>query len=282
MPEQFSHLLKNAALLVALCGLFPVAVPAQPDALAEHNTHVHPGVHAQQDTPEPVVWRKAPIRILLTAGEERLVHFPGSVRVALPSSLVSMLRVQSIQGTLYLQAEQPFATTRVLVYTQPAGPIYVLDLVAVQASGPALPDIEIVAQDLQAFTAGVDDRGGQRSPHGYVALTRFAAQTLHAPARLVPRTSGIVGVPVSSDPVTLFPDCNIRAVPVAAWRSGRFFVSAVRLHNLEPRAVTLDPRTLAGHWLATTFQRNRLQPKGDALDTTTVYLVSDRPLDATL
>lgn len=282
MSDHFFHLLKRAALLAVLCGLLPATVSAQQVIQVQNETHALPGIHVQQDAPEPVVWRKAPIRILLTAGEERLVHFPGSVRVALPSSLAPMLRVQSIQGTLYLQAEQPFASTRVLAYTQPAGPIYVLDLVAVEASGPALPDIEIVAQTPQAFVSGAGDGAGHASPHGYVALTRFAAQTLHAPARLAPRTPGIVRVPVAPDPVALVRDCKVRAVPVAAWRADGLYVNAVELTNLESRPVTLDPRALTGHWRAATFQRNRLQPAGDALDTTTVYLVSDRPLDVAL
>ena len=284
MPDHVLHLLKRVGWLVALCGLSPGAVPAQPDAQAQHNHHAQLGVHAPQDAPEPVLWRKAPIRILLAAGEERLVHFPGSVRVALPSSLASMLRLQSIHGTLYLHAKQPFATTRILVHTHPEGPIYVLDLEAVEAGTPppALPDLEIVTQVPQALASRTNDRGGQASPQGYVALTRFAAQTLHAPARLVPRAPGIVRVPVAPDPVALVRDCEVRAVPVAAWRAGGVYVSAVRLTNLESRAVTLDPRALAGHWRAATFQRNRLQPKGDVLDTTTVYLVSDRPLDAAL
>jgi len=282
MPERFFHLLKRAALLAALCGLSPGVVPAQPDARVQRNHPAQLDIHAPQDVPEPVLWRKAPIRILLAAGKERLVHFPGSVRVALPSSLASMLRVQSIHGTLYLHAKQPFATTRILVHTHPEGPIYVLDLEAVEAGTPppALPDLEIVAQAPRALASGTNGRGGQASPQGYVTLTRFAAQTLHAPARLVPRAPGIVRVPVAPDPVVLVRHCEIRAVPVAAWRSGGVYVSAVRLTNLESRAVTLDPRALAGHWRAATFQRNRLQPKGDVLDTTTVYLVSDRPLDA--
>lgn len=279
MPDHFFHLMMRATLLAGLSGLFPAAMSAPPDALADHNTHVHPGLHAQHDAPEPVVWRKAPIRILLATGEERLVHFPDSVRVALPPSLTSMLRLQSIHGTLYLRADAPFATTRVLVHTHPGGPIYVLDLEAVAAGTPppALPDLEIVAQAPQTLMPKMSDGAGHRSPQGYVALTRFAAQTLHAPARLVPRTPGITGVPVA--PVR---NCKVQAVPVAAWRSGGFYVSAVRLDNLESRPVTLDPRALAGHWLATTFQRNRLQPAGDTLDTTTVYLVSDRPLETAL
>ena len=263
MPDRFFLSLKQAGWLVVLGCLFLNVTYAQQDA------------PVPQDAPEPVVWRKAPLRILLQEGEERLVHFPDSVRMALPQALASVLRAQSIHGTLYLRADEPFALTRVLVYTRPEGPIYVLDLEAVVASAHALPDIEIVTQ-----TPASEDRAGHSSPWGYVALTRFAAHHLHAPARLVPRETGIVRVPVSPEPVTLVQGPRVQATPVAAWKAGGYYVSAVQLTNLESRPVTLDPRELCGRWLAATFQRNRLQPTGDALDTTTVYLVSDRPFDA--
>ncbi len=281
MPDWFFPSLKQAGWLVVLGCLFPNAVPAQPDAVVQQETHVPHDAPAQHDAPvphdapEPVVWRKAPLRILLQESEERLVHFPDSVRMALPQSLASALRAQSIHGTLYLRADEPFAATRVLVYTQPEGPIYVLDVEAVAAGAHALPDVEIVTQ-----APASEGGAGHSSPWGYVALSRFAAQTLHAPPRLVPREPGIVRVPVTSDPVALVQGPHVQATPVAAWKAGGYYVSAVQLTNLESRPVTLDPRKLCGRWLAATFQRNRLLPKGDALDTTTVYLVSDRPFDA--
>ena len=285
MPDRIFPSLKKAGWSIVLCCLFANAAYAQPDALVQQDTPVpysapvQQEAHTQHDVPEPIIWRKAPIRVLLHEGEERLVHFPGSVRMALPESLAALLRAQSIHGTLYLRADAPFAPTRVLVYTQPEGPIYVLDLEAVAADthSYALPDIEIVTQAPVS-----EDRAQHTSPWGYVALTRFAAQTLHAPPRLLRRESGIVRVPVISEPVPLVQDLRVQAVPVAAWKAGGYYVSAVQLTNLESRPVTLDPRELCGSWLAATFQHNRLQPTGDALDTTTVYLVSDRSFDAAL
>ena len=283
MPDLFFPSLKKAGWFIVLCCFFANAVSAQSDALVQqdtpvpHSAPVQQEAHTQHDAPEPIVWRKAPIRILLHEGEERLVHFPGSVRMALPESLAALLRAQSIHGTLYLRAEVPFAPTRVLVYTQPEGPIYVLDIEAVATGTHALPDIEIVTQAPVS-----EDRAQHTSPWGYVALSRFAAQTLHAPPRLVPHESGIVRVPIPPDPVPLVQDLRVQAVPVAAWKAGGYYVSAVQLTNLESRPVTLDPRELCGSWLAATFQHNRLQPAGDALDTTTVYLVSDRSLETAL
>ena len=64
---------------------------------------------------ERIAWRKTPIVIELPVGTERLVHFPSAVRVGVPPQLQGMLRVQSIAGTAYLLAHQPFPSTRVIV-----------------------------------------------------------------------------------------------------------------------------------------------------------------------
>ncbi|MDE0249511.1 MAG: TIGR03749 family integrating conjugative element protein [Gammaproteobacteria bacterium] len=260
--------LRKAWLLAVLCCLL-TAAHAQDDA-------------SRSDAAERIVWRKAPMQILLVAGEERLVHFPDSVRLALPRSLASALRVQSIHGTLYLRARNPFTTTRALAYTQPEGPIYVLDIQAV-APGKvrrALPDVQVVT-DLQSAHPEVGGEGdGHSSPWGYVALTRFAAQQLYAPQRLAAARTGVVPVPVDPEPVALVRSNNVRAVPLAAWKAGPYHVTAVQLSNPGHRTLILDPRALQGAWLAATFQHNRLMPQGHEADGTTVYLVSERPFEA--
>ena len=266
MPDLPVPSLKKAWLFAVLCG-FLTAVHAQNDA-------------APGDAAERIVWRKAPIELTLVAGEERLVHFPDSVRLGLPQSLASTLQVQSIHGTLYLQARKPFEATRVLAYTQPDGPIYVLDIeaVAVGASLHALADIEVVHEPVQAGLPEVQGEGA--SPWGYVALTRFAAQSLYAPERLLPGRPGVVAVPVDPEPVDLLrAGPPVQAIPVAAWKAGPHYVTAVQLSNLAPRAIVLDPRVLQGAWRAATFQHNRLMPQGHEADTTTVYLVSTRPFE---
>ncbi len=269
MPDLPFQSLKKAWLLVVLCCLL-TAVHAQDDA-------------SQSGEPERIVWRKAPIEIFLVAGEERLVHFPDSVRLGLPRSLASALRVQSIHGTLYLRAREPFGITRVLAYTQPEGPIYVLDIQAVApgAVPRTLPDLQVVAGLQAAHPEVGNEGGGHASPWGYVALTRFAAQSLYAPERLIPDQHGVVTVPVDPEPVDLVrAGPPVQAIPIAAWRAGPYYVTAVQLVNLAPRAIVLDPRVLQGAWRAATFQHNRLMPQGHEADTTTVYLVSDRPFEA--
>jgi integrating conjugative element protein (TIGR03749 family) len=239
------------------------------------------------DVPERVVWRKTPIDILLVVGEERLVHFPASVSIGIPQSLTPLLRSQSINGTLYLLAHQPFEATRVMVRSENDGPLYVLDISASPGDpeSPLLPDVQVLLDTPQAtdgLALSEPNDGNRPSQWGYVALTRYAAQQLYAPTRLIPNQSGVVAMPVSEQPVGLVHGGKVQAVPVAAWKAGLQYVTAVKLTNLTRQAVVLDPRELRGAWLAATFQHNRLLPAGSEADTTAVYLVSDRPFAVAL
>lgn len=245
-------------------------------------------VSPEVDRVERAVWRKVPIAVPLIVGEERLVHFPDSVSVGLPQSLTAVLRSQSINGTVYLLAQQPFAPTRVLVRSESDGLIYVLDIAAEPDSAglQALADLQIMLP--ASPTPEPENSASAASGHprpasgGYVALTRFAAQQLYAPTRLLPSRKGIVSMPVRQEPVALVMGGEVDAVPVASWKVGGRYVTAVKLTNRSNRSVVLDPRELRGSWLAATFQHNRLLAAGREADTTAVYLVSERPFEATL
>lgn len=238
------------------------------------------------DSPERIVWRKTPIAVPLTVGQERLIHFPDSVSVGLPQSLTSRLRSQSINGTLYLLARQPFEATRILVRTESGGPLFVLD-VSAEVGGKGqrpLADVEVVLDQPRTTDPQIAVTGKSHPllQGGYVALTRYAAQQLYAPERLIPNRPGVVVVPVKQAPVDLLRGGSVDAVPVMAWKAGFHYVTAVRLTNRASSAVVLDPRELRGGWLAATFQHNRLLPAGTEADTTAVYLISDRPFDVAL
>lgn len=261
---------------------------AKPDAATSQTNPDHVE-EIDSRGPERVVWRKTPIAIPLIVGEERLIHFPESVSIGLPQSLTTRLRSQSINGTLYLLARQSFESTRVMVRSENGGPLFVLDLSAelISEERPPLPDVQVLLETskLAAGSDGSDSdsaetiTGNRFSQWGYVALTRYAAQQLYAPERLVPNTPGVVAIPVQDAPVGLIRGGGVEAVPVAAWKAGLHYVTAVRLTNHTAKAVILDPRELRGAWLAATFQHNRLLPSGADEDTTAVYLISDRPFD---
>ena len=232
-------------------------------------------VHAASETTERIEWKKTPIRLELTVGEERQVEFPSSVKVGVPGNLQPLLRTQSVNGTVYLLAHAPFESTRVMVREIGDGQIYLFDISASKKSGQSHP-MQVYVQEASE-PGDLTDSGVVASNISYVTLTRFAARQLYAPARLLADIPGIVRTPVSRDSIDLVRGGAIDAFPLVAWRAEGYYLTAVKLTNRTGQPQTLDPRNLRGAWLTATFQHHRLLPKGDEADTTAVYLISARP-----
>jgi integrating conjugative element protein (TIGR03749 family) len=232
------------------------------------------------NAPRRVHWQNIPIPVVLTVGEERRVQFQAPVSVGVPASLQSRLRTQTVSGSVYLLAHAPFAKTRVLVRELEQGQTYLLDIRA----GEEASSNEPIVVEVQTSAETTPASGGISTPgtHGYVSLTRFAAQQLFAPLRLLSPMTGVARVPVQQDSVFLLPNDAIEVIPLMAWRAGNLFLTAVRLRNRSADPQVLDPRQLRGNWLAATFQHARLLPAGHAADSTAVYLISAQPFAASL
>lgn len=106
---------------------------------------------------------------------------------------------------------------------------------------------------------------------------------MYAPKRLLRDPPGVFRARLKiRNPVPLLRGGAVEATPLASWRGGGLYVTAVKLRNITEQPVVLDPRDLRGRWLAATFQHARLLPHGDGADTTCVYLVSARPFAESL
>ena len=237
-------------------------------------------VHAATDTLERIEWKKAPIRLELVVGQEQRIEFPAAVKVGVPASVQGVLRTQSVNGVVYLLAHAAFGSNRLMVRELDSGRIYLFDVTATEEGGLGHP-IQIYVTGDQG--SEYDQATGRHEPEqgqpDYIQLTRFAAQQLYAPVRLVKDRPGIVRVPVSRDPVDLYHGGMVEAIPLVAWRAKGLYVTAVKLTNRTEQALTLDPRNLRGTWLTATMQHHRLFPKGHEADTTAVYLISARPFE---
>ena len=188
-------------------------------------------------------------------------------------------------GTLYLLAHAPFETTRFLVREIEGGRTYLFDVSASEQQGKTHP-VQIYASiDENPASAQADAHprdGRQTRSYSYVALTRFAAQQLYAPTRLLKTLPGVNRVPLTTDPIPLVRGGAVTATPLISWRAGGLYITAVKLINHTKQAQVLDPRNLRGQWLTANFQHARLLPAGDEADTTAVYLISARPFEASL
>lgn len=249
---------------------------------AMHQASADDAFEASQAT-ERIVWAKAPIALSLPVGKERMVTFPGDVRAGVPPALADALRTQSVAGTVYWLARKPFPPTRIQIQEIDSGRVYLLDLRA-ESDTTSIAPVEIV---VRPSTSREPDSPTPASPVSqrvdYVSLTRYAAQQMYAPKRLLRDPPGVHRAPLRiKRAVALVRGGAIEATPLTTWRGGELYVTTVKLRNVTSAPVALDPRELRGQWLAATLQHARLLPHGDEADTTCVYLISARPFDESL
>jgi len=237
-----------------------------------------------EEAAEIVRWDRAPIPLTLPVGEERYIWFPGRVQPGIPPELTSKLRVQAVNDTIYLLASESFEATRLPVRDLEGGDFYLFDVrTDDEASSAPLRVVKTEGRDEGALTDATNAEVGATGSEdfGYVELTRFAAQQIYAPKRLVEQTPGIskVPLPATGQPTAAFyRGGEVTTTPVASWRGqSGLYVTAVKVTNATQNRLALDPRLARGDWLAATFHHRELGPNGEASDTSTLYLISDRP-----
>jgi integrating conjugative element protein (TIGR03749 family) len=229
------------------------------------------------DGVERIVWDKKPIPITLAKNQERMVTFPGDVEVGVPQRLSEVLRTQSANNTVYWLANEVFEPARIQVKDVATGQIYMIDLRANDAPGVSYAAIQVILPHVQAGAASVS---ATEAEINYVTLTRYAAQQLFAPRRLLKELSGVHRVALSNTAISLYRGGAVEAVPIISWKSASFHVTAISLHNITSSVVKLDPRKLRGDWICATFHQQRLAPQGSTgRDTTVVYVVSTRSFE---
>lgn len=240
-------------------------------------------------------WERLPLAVPLLVGQERVIFIDRNVRIGLPESLGTHLRMQSAGGAIYLHASEAIPPTRLQLQDVESGTLILLDIAAEPAKAGQAPlePIRIVEDDgtpsrpeNPATSRADEDESGntmesigtptRRATPVPVILTRHAAQNLYAPLRTVEPVPGIgrVNLRRNLSLDTLLPTLPVRAQALAAWRLEDQWVTAIKLINTSARALELDPRALQGDFVAATFQHPSLGPAGRTADTTVVYLVT--------
>lgn len=229
---------------------------------------------------EHVLWDKTPIRLSLPLNEERLVHFPQAISI-IDSEAGDKIAVLKVQDALYLKAKEAFDNKRLLVQLMPQGDAIILTLSANDAIKAVKP-VEVLLTLVEEAT-----KQGQESAGSFdfnaVTLTRFAIQSLYSPQRLLSIPPDISRVPMQTRrQINLLFGASLEARPLISWHGGSFYVTAVELKNLMNKELVIDPRHMLGNWQTATFYPgNTLAARGKN-DSTTLFLVSDRPFHEAL
>ncbi|MDT3722872.1 TIGR03749 family integrating conjugative element protein [Pseudomonas oryzihabitans] len=248
-------------------------------------------------------WERVPMAIPLVVGQERILFVDANVRVGVPPAIADKIRVQSTGGAIYLLAKDTIEPSRLQLQNATTGEIMLADIAATPAQEGHAPleAIKIVPGDTtpprygQAASASgsnaakatvkassqADEEDDEPAPPKRetpipVVLTRYAAQMLYAPLRTVEPVEGVAQVKVDKrlDLSTLMPALPVEASQLGAWRLDDHWVTAVKLRNQTGQRLALDPRELMGDFATATFQHPYLGARGDASDTTVLYLVT--------
>lgn len=132
---------------------------------------------------------------------------------------------------------------------------------------------------LASFTASASNH----YDYNAVTLTRFSIQSLYAPKRLISTPEGIHRTPMRTEKhALLFYGASIDAMPLASWRAGPLFVTAVELKNLLAHPISINSKNIKGDWQTAALYPLSQLPSRDKHETTTIFLVSSKPFTEAL
>ena len=244
---------------------------------------------AEDLSPERVTYRGNPLPISLSVGHERRITFEHPVWVDVPESL-SRLTTQIVGPDLYWKAEHAFDPVRIIVGEEGGNNrVYLVNLQAVQQD-TAAPQL-LVSLDKPQTLASADDKEISHPVHkperriGYGGLFRYAAKQLYAPERLrhIGSSQALSHAPIPRGRIHhLVRFHKVETHAMDAWQSDTHYVTALSVTNATDMPITLDPREIRGEILAARFQRNHLDPHGEPGDTTSLFVISDRPLSESI
>jgi integrating conjugative element protein (TIGR03749 family) len=242
--------------------------------------------------PKRIIYTGNPLKITLGVGEdqERRITFPDSKLVwgDISDKLKNegLLKVEIINNNVYLTAIKPFKSTRNIFGKEGGSDVYLLDIKAVQQKVGNQRLIIVKGEDRYAV-ADKDKKvvpetvitalkqGASTPTVGFTTLFKFAAREVYAPQRLRGGVSGIYRESINEKAIFhLLRDNQVLTTPVAAWRSGPLHITALSVRNMTDHSLTLDPRSIRGHWKAALFHYSRIAAKGLPQDNTTLYLIS--------
>lgn len=220
---------------------------------------------------EHLLWEKVPLSIELPINKERLLHFSKTIKI-IDQQLSPHLEVLKVQGSLYLKAKEAIKESRLIVQLQPEGEVIILNLKANEKANNTNP-IEITMEESNPEQASASSH----YEYNAIQLTRFAIQALYAPERVREIPEGVYRSPMQTHKnIPLFYGASIEAHPLASWRGGSLYVTAVELKNLLNKEVALHFEDLMGHWQTASFYPKSILAPRNQHESSMVFLVSEQ------
>ncbi|MBD3611512.1 MAG: TIGR03749 family integrating conjugative element protein [Hydrogenovibrio crunogenus] len=250
---------------------------------------------------EHIVWDKAPIELSLSLGEERQVVFPDNIEIGVPGTALNRFKtITSVDNRMFIEPSVEFKRQRILVKESSSGINYVIYL-SVKEGSVSLDPIAIIHKEnkTKAISKGspnerirANNNTDNRLLNSYPYLTRYVAQQLYAPQRLIKNNSAIQRISVVKKSFTSLFKCTPRSMscssivttPLVSYKTGRLYASALKVKNVSDYPIDIDPRLIKsdispGALLAATPIHGRLLPsRYGSKSESVIIIVHKRPL----
>ncbi|GIU20881.1 TIGR03749 family integrating conjugative element protein [Shewanella sp. MBTL60-007] len=238
---------------------------------------------------EVLNWTGKPLKVELAVGQERLIKFSDNVEVAIPKSLVSRLLLPSAQGVVYAKATDKILDSRIRFRLMESKRVILIDFVTVESS-EQLGDviIQLGSDKPQASTQTSRNKGSiHASRVSAVDLIRYASISLYMPERLIPTGKGITEtkVPLNLNLEHFFIGSSYGVFNldvIKGWRAGGLYLTAIHLKNRTSSIQTIRRQDINSDWLYFTPQQLFVTGKGSERDQTTIYIVTEKPIQKSL
>ncbi len=265
---------------------------------------------------EIIQWKNTPIKLTLTVDQERVIDFGRHVKIGVPETLTeTIFRTQSVAGTALWTAYKPFESQRIQVQFLDTGHTLLFDVNAVEKGGSNEP-VQIVTAYPQAIpepvsppasltlnsaptnnekiTPELNSLPEENSTAAITPreLTQFAAQQLYSPKRLLRDDPRITRSPMRlpNALAQLFVGLSaakFASYPMLQWQSSPWYLTAIRIVNRTQREQSLlndhlVQQDINADYAYASFQHAQLSPANTPGDTTTLYLITERPINEAL
>lgn len=137
--------------------------------------------------------------------------------------------------------------------------------------------------DKQTSVAKPSVQNGQSGQNVYLEMSQYAADTIRIDEIERTLDSHYLPSKVSRHAIAgLFDNAHIKVIPLASWNRGGLHVTAIELANKSNSAVTVDYQNIKGKWLASSVESDVLARRGQANDSTFMYVISALSFDETI
>lgn len=222
---------------------------------------------------QSVVWNKKPIQVQLPVNQEKLIVFNESVEVGFDKQQLpdSMLSIDNVSGTLYLTAHQEVNRKQRFYIKLKSGEMILLDVVANSIGSPETLTIEQPVAETKKIAQSHD-------VEEYANIFRFALQSVYYPERVRVANQFSRAPMQTTQLVPLVTQHKVFAMPLAQWRKGDYFVTAVIVRNRTNHSQQISLKDLNGQWVAMSMYPSKLlERQGHANDCSALFLISKTP-----